>query len=156
MTAVLVSKIVSLVQHDQIAPHLTAAPERIEQLIAIDFRGADDQRRIRILFAISGEYPYLVGAKLLAEFLILRICQRLQRARVPGAPSCLQQPANLFAGDPGFAAARRRRNQHIFEFERRQSFQLKRIRREWTWGWLTNARQQATHFTRFSESSLWL
>ena len=68
----------------------------------------------------------------------------------------VQQSANLFAGDPGLAASGRRSHQHIFEFERRQSFQLKRVRFEWTDRRVTDVGQKTPHLTRLSEAREWL
>ncbi len=58
------------VEHDQTPGHFAAAAQRIEQLIAINLRRANNQQRIRILFAIAGQNADSLRAKLLDELLV--------------------------------------------------------------------------------------
>ena len=50
---------------------IAAAAQGIEKLIAIYFSGTDDQLRVGVVFAIAGEYPHALCAKLFGEFSVL-------------------------------------------------------------------------------------
>ena len=57
MSPIFISEIMRFVKNDEIDSHLFAAAQRVEQLVAKNFSCADDQRRVGILFAITGQYP---------------------------------------------------------------------------------------------------
>ena len=105
-----------------------SAAQRVEQLIAIDFGRADDERRVRVLFPVACQDADALRAELFRELLILGVGQGFERAGVPGAASRFEEAANLFARDPGLAAPRRRSHQHVFIFERGERFESGRDR----------------------------
>ena len=71
MSAVLIGEIMCFIKHDQIGKHRFAAAQRVEQLIAVDFSCADDQRRRGIFLAVASENANLLGPKLVSELLVL-------------------------------------------------------------------------------------
>src|SRR5215510_2356890 len=117
MPAIFITEVMRLVEYHQIDSYVFTASQSIEQLITKDFSGAHDQWRTGILFAISRQNPDAIRAEFLDELGVLGIRQRFQRRCVPGALLRSEQPPNFFSGDPGFAAARRRRDQNVFELQ---------------------------------------
>src|SRR6266404_1677380 len=148
VTAIFIGEIMCLVEHDQVRIDVAATTQRIKKLVAKNLSGADDQRCVSIFFAVAGQDSNLCRAKLVREFLILRVSQRFQRRRVPRTPAGLEQAPDLFACNPGLAAARRRGNQDIFKLERSQSLKLKSIGLEWLWGWASNSCEQLPRFAQ--------
>ena len=59
------------IEDDKIDVHVFTTAQRVEQLVAVDFSCADDQRRVGILFAIAGQNADAFRPKLRAELLIL-------------------------------------------------------------------------------------
>ena len=127
MTTIFVGEVVRFVEHDEIRTDFTTAAQRVEKLIAIDLGGADDQRRVGVLFPVAGQYSDRSAPNSSMNSWYFGVGERLQRRRVPGAPPALQKPPNLLARDPRLAAAGRRGDEHVFVFEHRECFELKRV-----------------------------
>ena len=68
-----------------------------------------------------------LGAKLVDEFLVFRVCECFQWRRVPGPAPVFQQPADFFTSYPRLATSRWRGDQHVFIFECCKRFDLKRV-----------------------------
>src|ERR1043166_6854386 len=146
VTALLVGEIVRFVKHDEVGADFTSTAQGIEKLIAINLCGPDDQRRVRIFLAVTGQYSHPPGTELVDELLVLGIRERLQRRRVPGASPVLEQAANLLARDPRLAATGRRGHEHVFVLEQREGFSLKRVGFEGRRAWRADAFEQAFDF----------
>ena len=113
------------VEHDEVGSDFTSAAQRVEQLIAIDLGRADDQRGVPVLFSIAGQDADAFRAKLVNEFLILGIGERLQRRRVPCAAAIFEKTSDLLARDPRLAAPGRGGNQDVLIFNGLESLDLK-------------------------------
>ena len=102
-------------------------PQSAKELVSVDLRRADDERRVGLLLAVACEYADFALAELVAELVVLRVRKRLQRTRVPSALAGGEEASNLFARNPGLAAPRRSGDENVFRFERGERFELKGV-----------------------------
>ena len=127
VAAFFVGEVVRLVEHDEVGVDLLTAAQCVEELVAVDLCRADDERRVGLLLAVAGEYADFAFSELVAELVVLRVRKRLERACVPRALARGEEASNLFARNPGLAAARGRGDENVFRFERGERFELKRV-----------------------------
>src|SRR6185369_11700991 len=71
VTAIFVREIVRFVKHDEVGADFTATAQRVEELIAINLSGADDQRRVGIFLAVAGQYADVFSAEFVDKLVIL-------------------------------------------------------------------------------------
>jgi hypothetical protein len=119
-----------LVQYHQVDFDVLAPVHRVIQLVAKNFRGAHDYRRMRIFLPVAREYPHVFRTEDLAEFMVLRIRQRLKRRSIPTFAAPSKNLVNGLDGDICFSRSRWRGNQYVGLVDEAQRLDLKRIRGE--------------------------
>ncbi len=128
--AVPVSQKVCLIEDDQIAVQVFPCMHRVVELIPEDLGGSGDDRRVGVLFCISGDDADVHRAEEVAELDPFGIGQGLQGRSVPAATALQKDRSDRLFGDPCFPRAGRGHDKAVVGADGVKRFKLKRIRPE--------------------------
>jgi len=110
---VAVAQVVRLVEDDEVEGEVATLVHGVVELVAQDFRRADDERRLGVLPRVPREDAHAVRPEDVAEFDPFGVAQGLQRRGIPGASAPgLDGPDGLL-GDPRLARARGGRDEAV-------------------------------------------
>ena len=91
-----------------------AAVHGIIELVAQDFGGAHDDRRIGVFLAVPGQDAHVGRAEVIAEnSIVFGIGQGFEGRCIPGPAALLENSRDGLLRDPGFAGAGGRRHQAV-------------------------------------------